>query len=261
MTKIKKSYIRISIISSLETSEWEVGRSLLEALIETDARLLPEKVGTFEPLKNSVSDVEGCKPFWAVLNGSGRPGMERNADGFIWKRSRAIKSYGHMMHKLRNIHGEVRAAWFVFEASIDRKVDWLKLFDKFCRVLVPDYATLHLVTEIEDAPDAFGEAADATYGTNDHLNGVPPIRLKEKGPANLAWANYFGPGLMSEVQEDKIRNAGFPVERLGDGIVVRVTDDIFAVEDDFIDFSRRRAELRGLFRSGLFRINHEPKCP
>lgn len=60
------------------------------------------------------------------------------------------------------------------------------------------------------------------------------------------------------VDAARIRAAGFAVEELEDVIVVRVTDGLSDVVDDFERFSRRRAELKALFRPDLFWIREEP---
>jgi len=256
--KQPKSSVRISVISPLETSDWNVGQELLAAFQDVDARLVPQKVGTFEPLKHAVSCIDDCAPFWAISQSPNIKGLELNADGFIWKRTNSVKSYGHMMHKHRNIYGDVRDAWFVFGAASDRKIVWLPLFKRICEVLQPRYATLNILGSVEESPNAFGKEADASYATNDHLCGLAPIALERRGLANLAAVNFFGPDSKGEVSEERIREAGFPIERFGHGFLVQVAEDVFAAEDDFAEFARRRSELRKLFREGLFRINHEP---
>lgn len=258
MKKQLKSSVRISVISPLETSDWNVGWEVLAGFQDVDARLVQQKVGTFEPLKHVVSCIDDCAPFWAIPQSPNIKGLERNADGFIWKRTNAVKSYGHMMHKHRNVYGDVRDAWFVFGAAFDRKIVWLPLFKRICEVLQPRYATLNILGSVEESPSAFGKEADASYATNDHLCGLAPIALERRGLANLAAVNFFGPDLKGEVSEEGIREAGFPIERFGHGFLVQVAENVFAAEDDFAEFSRRRSELRKLFREGLFRINHEP---
>lgn len=258
MKKQLKSSVRISVISPLETSDWNIGRELLAAFQYTESRLVPQKVGTFEPLKHAVSCIDDCAPFWAIPQSPNIKGLECNADGFIWKRTNAVKSYGHMMHEHRNIYGDVRDAWFVFGAAFDRKIVWLRLFERIYEVLKPRYATLNILGSVEDSPNAFGKEADASYATNDHLRGLAPIALEQRGLANLAAVNFFGPDLKGEVSEESIREAGFPIERFGHEFLVQVAENVFAAEDDFAEFSRRRSELRKLFREGLFRINHEP---
>ena len=71
----------------------------------------------------------------------------------------------------------------------------------------------------------------------------------------------YGPGYMNyrqDVDVARIRAAGFSVEEKGAVAIIRVTDKLSDVVDDFAHFSRRRAELKSLFRPDLFAIKHEP---
>jgi hypothetical protein len=63
------------------------------------------------------------------------------------------------------------------------------------------------------------------------------------------------------VDEERLRAHGFAVEAVPRGKLFTVTDDLFDVVNDFATFSRRRAELKSLFRPGLFQITDEPEIP
>ncbi|MCY1385108.1 hypothetical protein D9M69_734520 [compost metagenome] len=69
---------------------------------------------------------------------------------------------------------------------------------------------------------------------------------------------FYGDEFAQEVNADQIAASGFPIEKVGNGYLVRVTNSIQDVADDFSFFSKRRAELKSLFREGLFLINDEP---
>lgn len=79
------------------------------------------------------------------------------------------------------------------------------------------------------------------------------------GLTNLGWANVFSEEYAAEVDEDRLRAHGFAVEAVPRGKLFTVTDNLFDVVNDFATFSRRRAELKSLFRPGLFQITDEPE--
>lgn len=145
------------------------------------------------------------------------------------------------------------------QAEVDKKVDWYEILRRLCLRFKPIYATLHIVEAIEQDSSAYTEEERGSFGFNDHVVGLPYVSLKGKGLANISWANYFGPDLKGDVRQADIRDAKFLVEEIGDGVMLRVTDNLLDVADDFDEFSRRRNQLRTFFRDGMFRINREPR--
>ena len=260
MRKPEKSKIRISLTTGIDTTMWEFGRQVLEVLCEADARLLPERVNNFEPIKIPVTSVEDCKKYWAPeakLTGPGGGASFFKMD-FLWKRTKVIKSMGHVMHTAVNRFGELIPGWMTFNADPDKKPDWHGLFRTLCFMAQPMFATMHLCTGAETKPSAFGAESDANYGTNDFLRGSSGIVLAERGVANLAWATFFGQEYAAEVNPESLRAQGFAVEAIGGGFLVTVSPSLFDVADKFPQFSARRAEIKKLFRPGLFRIQNEP---
>lgn len=255
----EEPYVNLSFISNIETNDWSVGRAVLEALCSADHRLMPEKVGNSEPLKAAISSIEECAPYWARLDDVSRGGIEGNADSFMWKRSRVIKSTGHVMHRFRNKFGDVRPTWLIVRADPDRKVAWPELFTALCGVLKPIYATLHILGSAEQDSKNFSASSVESFGFDDHLTGLPPINLKRKGLANLGWSNYFGGDLRSLLDMPTLASAGFSATEVESGVMLQLTGDIFDVIDDFRGFSIRREKLRKIFAPGVFRVNEEPK--
>ncbi|WP_343642562.1 hypothetical protein [Roseateles sp.] len=254
-----KPYVLMSIIPSGRTNTWNEGGELLRALVNADARLMPEKVGNHEPLNIPVHSVEDCEPYWAVRDRPKGTILENNAANFLWKRARSIKSTGYVKHRHCNIHGEERPGWIIFKSDVDKKINWYEIFRYLCLAFEPVYATLHIVAIIEQNSSAYTEEEKSSFGFNDHVMGLPYVALKGRGLANISWANYFGPDLKGEVRQPEIRDAKFLVEEIGDGVMLRVTDNLLDVADDFDEFSRRRNKLRTFFREGTFRVNREPR--
>lgn len=259
MSKPIKPYLIISAIPTGETNEWARGRALLSALVNVNSNLMPEKVGITEPLAVVVNDIDDCEPFWAIADDSGDERLRGNADSFMWKRSRSIKSSGHVIHKHRSKSGRVRPGRFIFRADFDWHCNWDALFEKVCQILKPEYATMHCFGELEQNPKAYSQGVLDSYGFNDHVEGLSFHAMEERGLANISWANYFGPNKSSVIPEAAIKSGGFAVKNVGDGKLIRVTDDIFGVIDDFAAFSNRRVKLKAMFLPGTFRIDAEPR--
>ncbi len=78
------------------------------------------------------------------------------------------------------------------------------------------------------------------------------------GLPNMGWAMAYGESYAAEVDVARIKSAGFPVDEVDGVTIVRVTDKLSDVVDDFDYFSRRRAELKAMFRPDLFWIKEEP---
>lgn len=70
---------------------------------------------------------------------------------------------------------------------------------------------------------------------------------------------FFGGDFSKEVDENAVSAAGFLIETIGNGYWVQVTENINDVIHDFAMFSKRRAELKSLFRDDLFIIKDEPE--
>ena len=260
MRKTEKPEVKISVTTSVDTTTWAFGKQVLEIFCNVDARLMPERVGGCEPVKTPVENVAACEQHWApdaTIDGPyGRSFVKRD---FLWKRTKAIKSDGHMMHTARNKLGNLKLGWLTFGAAPDKKTEWDRLFSRLCVAMQPKFATLHLFTDIEARANAFSAESDANFGTNDFFYGVPGHALENRGLANLAWATFFGEELAVEVDVQKLRDNGFRVEAIGKGFLVTLTSKLFDVMDEFAVFSTRRVVAKQLFKPGLFRIAEEPK--
>ncbi len=69
---------------------------------------------------------------------------------------------------------------------------------------------------------------------------------------------YYGDEFADEGDRQKMRERGFSVDEQSNGYLVTVTKRLEDVKNDFDSFSRRRAELKTLYRPGRFRIEEEP---
>lgn len=148
----------------------------------------------------------------------------------------------------RNIRGQIVLGSIRLNAACSEKVDWYSLFKIWCEIFPPQLGMLHLFS---------GAELGSHERNNSFQVGSFNAALKPDVP-NIGWAMFYGDEFVQEVDADKIAASGFPNERIGNGYLVRVTNSIQDLVGDLSLFSRRRAELKDLFREGFSLINHEP---
>lgn len=244
------SYIRIAIRTRAETIDWGVGERLIDTLSLNGGLLLPDQVSHCadkftEPFAGKAS----CESVWASKGSIRANGaLSDFYQDFAWKRKRAIRSSGSIVHRFRNVRGQIVPGEITLKAAFSDQVDWYSLFKVWCEIFPPQIGMLHLFTGPELSPaEKNGSFQIGSFNA----------ALKPDVP-NIGWGMFYGDEFAQEVDVDQIATSGFPVERIGSGYLVKVTNGIQDVVDDFSLFSKRRAELKSLFREDFFLINHEP---
>jgi len=245
-----KTYIQIAIRTKAETIDWGVGERLIDSLSLSGGLLLPEQIShNADKFTEPFLGKNSCESAWASkasirTNGA----LSDFYQDFAWKRKKTIKSSGSVVHTSRNSRGQLVPGSISLKAASSEKADWYLLFKAWCEIFPPQLGMLHLFTSPELKPaEKNGSFQIGSFNS----------ALKPDVP-NIGWGMYYGDDFAQEVNADRIAASGFPVERLGNGYLVRVTGNIQDVANDFSFFSRRRAELKSLFRDDLFLINHEP---
>ncbi|WP_265259593.1 hypothetical protein, partial [Verminephrobacter aporrectodeae] len=230
---MRKSYIRISIVTDIDTTKWEFGKKVLETFCETDPRLVPSGFDNNPKIKKPFHDIAACEKYWAMeaiidatAFGDGLIFTKWDCD---WKRSKAVKYNCTMNHTLVSQLGKLHPGWLKGRADANRKIDWAGLFHRLIELANPQFAILHLFTDIETRDDAFGADHHAIVATDDFLMGPPAAILEDRGIPNLAWATFFGRDYTKEIDAEKLRANGFAVEAIGDGHLVTLTENIFDV--------------------------------
>lgn len=245
-----KPYIQIAIRTKTETIGWGVGEKLINSLSLNGGLLLPEQVShNADKITEPFLGKAACEDIWASkatmrVNGA----LSDFYQDFAWRRKKAIKSSGSVVHTSRNIRGQVVPGSVCLTSACSEKVDWCSLFKTWCEIFPPQLGMLHLFTDPELSP---------SEKHNSFQIGSFNSALKPDVP-NIGWAMFYGDEFAQEVDADRIAASGFPIEKLGNGYLVTVTNSIQDVVDDFPLFSKRRAELKSLFREGFFLIKHEP---
>jgi hypothetical protein len=210
----------ISIDTYALTEAEGFGRSFIQSLCDEDPRLVPEKLSTTENCKDPYLGIDDFLANWWAI---------------------PVKT---------TVDGQSRPDGFDGPFCWAKDVDFNHLFDAWVQLSHPDIAMLHVFTESELQWE--DQKSDRSFKLG-VLSGGP-----QQGIPNMGWAMAYGKGYAGEVDAARIRAAGFPVDERDGVTVVRVTDKLTDVVDDFERFSRRRTELKALFRPDLFWIKQEP---
>jgi hypothetical protein len=252
----KKPNIRISLQTSADISSAEVGRAFIEALC-ADARLTPDRISITEPVREPYGGIEDFVANWWAMPSQGYSDGKLVSDwvsGPMFKRVASIKNAGKIRHRTFSFDNRLSPGHIWWDCNWDSSINVEDLFDVWSTLLNPDVAMLHIYTSTER------EVVDFSREDDRFSLGVFGGPMMPQIP-NIGWAMAFGPGDMNYLQDvdvPRIRAAGFAVDERDGFVVVRVTDKLSDVVDDFAHFSRRRAELKALFRPDLFSIKLEP---
>jgi hypothetical protein len=258
---MSKPRIRFSLVTHEDTTHWDVGKRVLQAFCSKDPRLTPEYLDNSEAIKMPFQSLADCEKYWApeVIIDAGNCGRILTRWPCMWKRTKSVRYRGEMNPTKVNNRGQRIPGWLKVDADSDRTTDWSELFISLVDAVKPIFATLHLFTDVETRRGAFGAGEVAAVGADDFLAGPPGVVLEDRGIPNLAWATFFGGEYSADVDAQALHASNFGVEAFGNGFLVKVTPCMFDVVDDFALFSARRSELKKLFRSGLFRLQEEPR--
>ncbi|WP_242167924.1 MULTISPECIES: hypothetical protein [unclassified Pseudomonas] len=239
-----KPYVQISIRTKSETIGWGVGEAFISSLSREGELLVPEQVShnadkLGEPFMG-VAASEACWASKAAIRFNGA--LSDFYLDFAWRRKKAVKGRGSVIHTARNVRGQVVPGAITYRSASSKSVDWYSLFKAWCEIFPPQLGMLHLFSEPELGPHE-------KY--NSFQIGSFKSALKPDVP-NIGWAMFYGDEFAEEVDVERIAASGFPIEKLNTGYLVRVTENIQDVASDFSLFSTRRAELKSLFRESFF---------
>ncbi|WP_132833956.1 hypothetical protein [Sphingomonas sp. PP-CC-3G-468] len=244
-----KPNIIISIDTSAETETADFGRAFIENLCHADPRLVPERLSTTEGYKEPFLGIDDfVANWWAIpikttVDGQTRPD---SFDGPSWKRKSTLASRGMISHGITDLRHHKYPSGIWYECRWVKDIDFNHLFDAWVRLSNADIGMLHVFTDREKQDPQTED--DSWFETGSFGGPAKP------GLPNMGWAMAYGANYAAEVDVVRIRSEGFPVDEIDGVTVVRVTDKLSDVVDDFEQFSRRRAELKALFRPSLFWI-------
>lgn len=244
--------VRMFVNTDAVTTDWSTGRKVLSAFCETDERLVPEYLWQWETCIGEFETVEQCRESWAWMTQLRAHGSKHDFPlGLGWRRKKTVRYQAEMKHSANNALGRWNGGSLSVFAAPHKTVDWLPVFRRVCDALTPTFGLLHYFVPVEDA-EGTGTAASYFRG------GVIPSKGMPKCIPNIGWATFFGQEFSENVRAEEIAGAGFAVDKLNDGYLIRITDNINDVADRYPYFSNRRAQLKKFFPADFFLIRDEP---
>jgi hypothetical protein len=242
-----EQFVTIAIRTRASTTDAAVGRSLVDVL--SAEGMAPQQVSHNPDKINEEFNDGSLAAFWAEMATFKSMGRSRqSALTFAWRRKTVVKSSGYVRHGITNDAGTALPATVVIAAPWNKSVNWTRLFRSLLEIFPAQLGMLHLFT----APEIGKGGAWASF----EAGSLGPY-LSPQLP-NLAWASYFGDEFAAEGNRQQLLGAGYDLEEYPNGYMVRVTPELQSLEANFEDFSRRRAELKSMYRAGLFSISDEP---
>lgn len=244
-----KPNIIISIETNAETEAADFGRSLIGSLCHEDPRLVPERLSTTENYKDPFLGIDDFLANWwaipvkTIVDGQTRPD---SFSGPSWKRKSVLASRGMISHGITDLRYHKYPSSIWYECRWLNGINFNHLFDAWVRLSNADIGMLHVFTDREK--QELQTENGSWFETGSFGGAAKP------GLPNIGWAMAYGASYAAEVDAARIRSEGFPVDEIDGVTIVRVTDKLSDVVDDFEQFSRRRAELKALFRPSLFWI-------
>lgn len=242
--------IVFDVLTANYISDWSFGQRFFELLIDTDTRLTPEKIGNSDDLI-PYEDISTFRPLWGRrVRLEGPLGPADVLRTISWQRDSELKSNGHIRFTDRNKKGDLIFGNIFMSSAYDEATDWLQFFKDVCELTNTAAGFIHIPAEVEKREN----------GYSPYYPGVGGSILKKQLP-NVAWATFFGPLYADEADFAELAKLGFHVEKLADGYLLLMSDNIMDCFNDFPTFSRRRVELKKHFRPDLFRITEEAQMP
>ena len=222
----KKKYVLLSLVTRKELPKEPYGRKILSLFYDIYPLLAPQYANYYEPVNNQVNSAAEALEYWGY-------------DPFLCRRKNTIVGSWYISEDMNKI------TWVNLEYNWSPKVDWFKFFKELISATSVYFGYVHVFTEREIEPAAVGSAIGS------FTRGTPAIQLK-KGIPNLGWGNYFGQEYVKEIDVSLLKKHGFDVQKLGEGYVFHITENLSDVIDSYVSFDERRKLLKSLFRPDLF---------
>jgi hypothetical protein len=234
--------LQFTLATMLDYSDWKYGSRFFQAVNLCDPRLMPSCLRSHKR-RTKVAAVEDARPSWGALS------QELNVPETIdWEHQGELTSFGSVAFRYARDDSSVVPGRILVGAAFDPRSQWLGFFRECCVTLEVDAAILHLLSEEEGGE---GSRFYCPIGGR-AMDGYLP---------NIGWATYFGKKFVDETNWQTLKGHGFHVEKLGDGYLVLLSEDIADCLGKFSMISHRRAELKRHFRASLFERRYEPGDP
>ncbi|MCE5324307.1 hypothetical protein LLG46_13485 [bacterium] len=239
--------IEMDILTPRRLMSKEDGREVLDLLCKTSPNLIPEKWGTYEPIRT---------PFDPADYG---PALSDWGNVFLWKR-RQPKTEGSVWSawSVRKKTGSIMVTVDAAKADV---AGLIRLLEMSAPGLTPHFAYIHMLTE-----------QDIDIGRlNDTVGCLDPERQRyglcvtgyqlEKYIPELYWVTVFGKPYVELFGLDRLLCAPAPVVReIGGGCVyIQLSDSIYDLENDYQSVNNTRLAVKKHLDSNAFFDPDAPK--
>lgn len=221
-----KKYVLLSLVTRKKLTKEPYGRNVLALFYDYYPMLVPQYANFYEPINKPIVTVDEALDYW-------------EDETFLWRRKNSIVGWGNIGPDRIDVN------CIKFEYNWSFQIDWFKLFQELVALTEAYFGYIHVFTENEIEPAAVGSAIGA------FTRGVVGWHLK-KGIPSLGWAHYFGEEYVKEIDIPLLQKHGFDVQKLGEGYLFHITDNLSDVINDYDHFNERRKLLKSLFRPDLF---------
>jgi hypothetical protein len=237
--------VLIEIAIRKDITPWRYGETLLESLNQMGSGLTPQFVGISESL-NKYSTKEDLKRAWGnIVKLDGHLG----AVDVIWPvhfhRRTSRKYYVQVKFPDFDKFGKFMPGSISITASFAAEDNWLRFFKTNCEMLDATAGTLHLIgpMELHRRTPAYSSLHGGLGGTIGR-NQLP----------NLGWATFLGASFSGDLDFDALRKSDIKLERLGEGHILYLTDEMADSIEDPSRLIQRRLQLKKLFPRSMFVI-------
>lgn len=256
---MKSPTVVLSISTEMPTHSKAFASGVLEGFSNSASSLWPERIGFDDTgLRTSTREcsAEDIAKCWApdVATAADRI-PSAPIDSLLWKRSSKPKCSGQFSHTWRNSKGSILpgGAYLSLEGRSD--INFLDLFERWCYLYEPKFGFLHAFTKLEIEyydPDPNQRAA---WG--DFRLGVFGTRWNQT-LQNFGAYNFFSTKMIEDVSLDELKNVSVGIRECRGGIIVSLVESLESLQQDFTDFSNRRAALKSAMPANSCVIQAEP---
>ena len=225
----------ISIWTARPTTDWIMGRAILQAFCTPDPRLVPEELSVWSTQHGAFSDIGACAPLWAHSTENRANGAPWTVTfGMGWRRSHAPQYRAEVAnHTGTSTKGTLIEGRVALHALFHKQTDWQGLFTRLCAAMG---AGAGILTTHNKAGEARLAPLSPTTRDYDGIGSVIALPLARLTADHLR----------------QINEAGFGVTLHQTCAVIALMPDLAEARADVPALEARQAELAAILNDGTW---------
>lgn len=228
----------MSFLTKIPTNTWKFGEKLFALLAHHSDQICPELIGSYEPINDPVSDIEGVKFYWQRTSKLTLKGNTIEVfEPVYWERVSALRGKGIVRHARTTQNGELINGYIQLKYTWSNDVNWLCLFKDLVRLTGTDFAFLdRIVNEASlklENPGSFNILNGSGFG-----DLIDPY-LDEP-----TWGIFLGQRRMADFSAIDFGNKGTVVEEFGSGTFAHFLTDFNREEYGSAEWSQEASKMR-----------------